>query len=395
LPFGNGYQLLEHDIGAPIAMPGVGSLYRTYDLFERTYIEPVDVDDLRADSARIGRPGRRPTRSGKGSGKMSGMLADYISRLDSTGLERSGELNDALFAKAIWCALLALTRDEALARVTGWLDERHNSRSETYNRDPNAAHAKAREIVSYVYATWRQSSSIAQRPGLTEYEATVIHSATEGDDDGEVADPETGDCFPRYKVEAFMFEVTDGMKQWVMTKCLFAARDVVARNPNVQIGSSEFDKLFATAVRRFWPNPNVPHFLVENPYTFRRTIEGVSEATATPLWRIAKNTGLFRMHRRAHQYSGRCETYAVWLDFNHSRTRTVRTMSEALVAMLPPSEIRAQYSAHYARRIRDEGRLAVTTGLASDDDVGQYVTRRLDGIGSHGASDEADEVKAA
>ena len=381
LPGGTGCQLLEHDTGAPLALTGPNSIRRAHELFEHTYVEPVDVDDMRKDAARIGRPGRRPARRAKGSGKMAGVLPDYISRLDSIGLERPGELNDAVLAKAVSHALNGLTRDEATARIADWLDARHNGQSRTYNRDPKAAHAKVVDVTAYVYATWRHRSNIAQRPGLTEYEATLIHALTEGDG-VDVLDPDTGECFPRYKVEAFIFEVMDGMKQWVMTKCLFASRDVLARNPDVAVGSPEFDALFAKAVRTFWPNPDVPVFVVENPYSFRRTIEGVSEATATPLWRIAQDTGLFRLHRRAHQYTGRCAAYVVWLDFDHSRTRAVHTMAEALVAMLPPSDIREQYSAHYARRIRDEGQQGVATTLQADgrDQVQQYVARRLDGL---------------
>ena len=396
LPGGIGCQLLEADTGAPLALTGPDSIRRAHDLFEYTYVEPVDVDDMRKDAARIGRPGRRPARRAKGSGKMAGVLPDYISRLDSIGLERPGELNDALLAKAVSHALNGLTRDEATVRIADWLDARHNGQSRTYNRDPKAAHTKAVEVTAYVYATWRHRSNIAQRPGLTEYEATLIHTLTEGDGI-DVLDPDTAECFPRYKVEAFIFEVMNGMKQWVMTKCSLAARDVLARNPAVAIGSPEFDALFAKAVRAFWPNPNVPAFVVENPYSFRRTIDGVSEATATPLWRIAQNTGLFRLHRRPHQYTGRCAAYIVWLDFDHSRTRTAHTMAEALVNMVAPSDLREQYSAHYARRIRDEGQQAVAATVPADgrDQVEQYISRRLSGMCHACAEIRLSSIKAA
>jgi hypothetical protein len=396
LPFGRDYQLLEHDTGIAMSLPGVDSLRRARDVFTRSYVEPVDVEDLRADAARIGRPGRRPTRRAKGSGSMASALADHIARLDNTGLERPGELNDALFAKAVSHALSGLTQDEAAERLVNWLDASHNGQSTTYNRDPQKARAKALEISAYVYDTWRHASSVAPRPGLTEYEATMIHALINGDGT-EVPDPETGECFARYKVEAFIFEVMNGMKQWVMTRCLFAARNIVARHPDVAVGSAEFDVLFAKEVRRFWPNPNVPLFIVENPYAFRRSIDGVSEASVTPLWRIAKHTGLFHLARRAHQYSGRCEAYTVRLDFNDSGTRTVRTMAEALVAMLPPSELREQYSAHYAQRIRKEGHQPATTRLASAhrDAVIEYVARRLDGMCHACAARSASHIKAA
>jgi hypothetical protein len=379
LPFGAESLLFDAEERVPISRDGLHALRKVRSIVSGGFVAPIDYDELVGDArtARRGKTSRRVAKRPNASG--SYRPAELI-KLDRDGLERYGQFNDAVFAKSIDYAIQLVPFDDARLDLIEWLDAKHNNQSRTYNRDPNAARAEAGEVLEWVYANWIEYPRWAPRPGLTEFEVATIQAIVGSDKRGEVVDRSTGELIPRFKAEQFLFRLIDGMKQWTLTRAIRTANKVRATHPAIAIGSPEFEAAFTDACRYFWPRPPVPLFVVDCPYVFRRGIPGVSEQMLPSLWQFAKTSGLLKLHRRAHPDSGKCESYAVLLDFGAIDGSTYRALPAALLSGLNSRDQRERYSTHYLNRIRQDGLASLASELGSESSVvEQFVRWRLAG----------------
>lgn len=380
LPFGKGSRFIDAYDRMPMTIGGpIRDLLAVRQLFADEKIEPLSPSELADRARRVRRKKPKPAGAVLPAAKSDGPRIQLLRRLVTTGLTGPGQFNEALYTLSVDYALRRVPKEDAQCLLRRWVEERTNGHSRTFERSQDDAFREADEVLTSVYSRWEERNSWAPRPGLTSFENAWIVAATLTQ--RKLKDAVTGAEFEAGKVQRFIRDVHDGMKQWVLTRSLRVAETIAVRNPRVAVGSAQFDTWFLEAARSFWPFPPVPLFIVENPYVFRSKVMGVSERTVGALWRIAKETRLFIPHLGACAGAQRAESFAVQLDFGVRGDTTTHSLGAGIIQLLPPSTIREQYSDHFARKIRAEGatEFASRFPLANELNVRSYVEWRLSG----------------
>jgi hypothetical protein len=367
----------------PLSTSPVDALRRVRKAFEAGSIRPVYLEDIEDDVARAKQHGKKRTRKrrSRGDGGFN-FRAQEIARLDEEGLTGPGELNAALFAKSADYAYRSVPFREARKLLLAWLDEKHNKHSRTYNKSVRAAHSEAVSTLERVYEDWEDRPRLGRGPGLTEFEAALIEAVTHLRGRS-IVDVESGIAVSAFKLQKFLASVIDGGKAWTLNQCFDAASRVQRQNPGFTLGSRSFDASFFQEVRWFWPHPPTPLFIVENPYRFRASIPGISEAMANAAWRIAKTSNLFIPFRGASAQSHRAESFSVFLDFGlfPSLSEASQNWAGAIRKMKSASEVRETYSPFFASEIAKVARnswVASRTGETLT--LETYVRWRLQGV---------------
>jgi len=363
LPFGRDSRLLDpDDPSVPLTTGPLADLLLVRDRFASGEIDTLTMDALRAPRPASPAPQARPASRGS---RVRPTFNVEVAALESDGLKRSGQFNGSVAALAWDYAARGSSRERARRALHVWLDTHNNGVSNTYNANPAAAHAELDEIVDRIFARYKPSVSNVPRPGLSAFESARIVAATMTEHS--LADPDTGQIYPRFKVQQFIFDLTRAAKQWLLVECRKTVATVEAKHPDVVPGSAEFDALLMTVLHRFWPDPEVPFFVVQVPYNLVRTIPGVSEETSWPLWRIARATGLFVPIRKPSAWGHRAASFGVLLDFGTWEHSDAEIDSLALVILrtLPVESVRSLYNRHYRERIFKEAAIALAAGRGS------------------------------
>ena len=352
VPFGAGSRLLEPESLTPfIAGGGAADLRLVRRMIEDGKVEPVDPS-VWVDAAG-GTPffkARQQAARGTVSRGQPLDRKEAVTRLWTTGLERSGQRNEAVLALALDLRRRAFSEEKAREVLHRWLDEKNNGWSRTYRRNPRQAHRDVDATIQWAYAR-PAAREWPPRPGLSEYECRLIFAATS--DGSSLVDPSTGECLPRFKVETLAFNRVDAAKQWLLSAGA-REREVLLYDPNSPPEhSSAFRSLLLANMSDCWPDPAVNEFVVDIPYRSRvRQGDGISESRQAALWRCVQAIGLFVLERVALPFVGRSEAYRVRLDFGAFSESPVMygSLLESLPAFFTDAEIRTRYSRHYALR---------------------------------------------
>ena len=292
-------------------------------------------------------------------------------QLETVGLTGPSQLNSALFEFSLNHAKRATEREEARALLHGWLDDRHNGHSRTYNRSARNAHREADSTLDRTYDTYKPSLSWINAPGLSLAEVTTLDASAPA---GPVVCDEEGVAYPRLKYFRYMFAVLNGMKQWVLTRSTEAARHLTQSSQHLLVGSQEFDEAFIKGVRSWWPDPQSTVFRVDSPYNFRTSISGVSIATSEAFWRIARASGQFPLARCASAWGGRSAAYDKTLNFS---SPLFPLLELALATAYDRGELVERYGEHGARCVRKAEEPANVTRSQPPDGAERYARTRL------------------
>lgn len=357
-PFGIGSWLLCPDELIALRPKGPSAAREVARQLRDDEVDLLSLSELHGLAQNASAKGRKPKPRKRSARGPSVTRVREIAELDHRGIQGPGRLNDALFTKSVDFAVRGVRLDDASALLHLWLDARHNGQSRTYNQSPERAQAEAKRVVERVYSDWEFRSRWQTRPGLTLAEVALIDALTPTG--AELVGP-SGKPQPRLKYQRFLFDLLNGMKQWVITRAVETAQLAAERNPRVNVESTEFDALFRNEAQRWWPYAPVPLFVVENPYQFRLTIPGVSEAVMNAFWRLTTQSMLFKQTRPGSAMHGRSAAYAIQLDF---ADEAFERIDDALVHLFTKAQLRERYSDYHARTIVKQGRLVSTPGLS-------------------------------
>jgi hypothetical protein len=337
-------------------------------------IESISLAELQAiGNTGTSKRGRPTKRSPARRGRAPSLVADECERLDAEGLSGEGQLNASLFALSTRSASRRVPLEDARTLLHGWLDERHNRQSRTYNLSPASAHAEADYVLERAYATYEPSRPWAPAVGLSAEEVALLNSTVRAGDT--IADDD-GVAHPRLKYLRFLFSVTDGMKSWVLTRAMSEAAILSER---IGLGTAEFERAFDERVRPWWPFVPTPTFYVDSPYSFRRAVRGVSEGTMNSFWRLARESGQFPVARTASEWGGRCAAYVKVLDF---RSPLYPTLEAALARSLPRDRLADCFGPYGVRRILSATEPAMDSSWPWSTRIREYVMNRLAGAPS-------------
>jgi hypothetical protein len=355
-PFGAESRLLDPDNGF-VPMTGGSPLddlrYVTL-AFEEGDVPTVDFDALyaKAGALRIGPQVSRPTRRSR---HLSGVRNQDVVRLLEHGLTGSGQLHDSLSRVAFHYRARRLDGANCTDAVLIWLDLHHNGHSRTHNRNPERARKKARDVVEGIYTKYGRVHRLpgGQKPGLSANEVDRIIEATALP--FLIVDPETGELLRElkpYRMQTFLFLALQIHKAWVLSEGRRAFDEAD------RCESSNWASFSPPALRAFLRNVRpesgrTNEFIVPFPYELRRLLTGFTGTAQAPYWAAAKRTTLYERCRNANPFTGKCELYRVYLDFEaQARGETLyATLDSALAARYDHGQLLSRYGRHYARRI--------------------------------------------
>jgi hypothetical protein len=341
LPFGAQSRLLDPTDLLPLTPRPAHDLVYVRELFEAKEPELVSVEDLGSRLVSAPRPARtRPIRA-RAHTLIRGTGVD-VARLEALGLERPGQMHEAMFSYGIYLRRQGRSESDVRALLHDRLEWWHNGVSLTYNRSPDAAHAEVDQIVTDLFAVERRAHDWVALPGLSETEVRRIVEGTLSL--ATLVDPETGELLARspqasrYKLQLYLFHVYDQAKQYVLTQ----ARDSYDATGSVDMS------------RAVWPDTSGPEFVVPRPYYLVDKMRGISRESYRALKRAADATGLVVPMRPPNAALHRAESCRVRLDFCPlSRPRAVFTsLPDGLARVLSRDEIATLYTAHHRRVIR-------------------------------------------
>jgi hypothetical protein len=369
LPFGRGCVALDSELNRITTGTPLDDLRAIVDRLERGAITLIDPEYWTEEAANLPRADMRRCSPSKASRPRKteppGDESDHnVSALWRDGLTGPRQLNDALWALAGDLRRRGVSIEEARARLSDWLDRRHNGFSRTYNASRPIAHEEVGEVIGRRFALTRHVGGWGDLPGLSEWEAASLIAAT--CHDHQLADPQTGEVLSRFKVQHLGFELLRRSKQWVLREIRWRIADFHGDEQAIRTGvRSESD--LASQVTSFWPDPSQPQFIVPVPYRLRLNIPGVGKDAQWSHWRVLQNAGLYQGSRKASAEAHRAATYHVALDFGGLSDHPVElpALDVALKKLLAADDVHALYSRHYAKRVRR----ADGPSLAGGDDI--------------------------